>query len=128
MEQLLENGKVRTMPLRNAAMIPRIGVACLSSPWEVGAKRAPQIADEMARRFERLGCEVLRAWGQSTNPIARLPSEGTLSSGTHRPWCSAWQAGSRITWRWTSPKSAIYRCCCGRCRAWKQELCAAFNS
>jgi len=42
------------------SLIPRIGVASLSSPLEVGADRAPEAADDMAKLLENAGCEVVR--------------------------------------------------------------------
>jgi len=41
------------------ALTPRVGVAAISSPLEVGADRAPHAAGELARVLERLGCEVV---------------------------------------------------------------------
>ncbi len=40
-------------------LVPRVGVASLSSPLEVGADRAQQAAADLARLFEELGCEVV---------------------------------------------------------------------
>ena len=48
------------MSLPRCALIPRVAVGSLSSPLEVGADRAPQAADDLAKLLEQLGCEVLR--------------------------------------------------------------------
>lgn len=39
---------------------PHVGVASVSSPLEVGADRAPQIALDLARVVENVGCDVLQ--------------------------------------------------------------------
>lgn len=39
---------------------PRIGVAALSSPLEVGADRAPKAAEDLATSLSEAGCEVVR--------------------------------------------------------------------
>jgi L-fucose isomerase-like protein len=41
-------------------LMPRIGVAAVASPMEVGADRAPQAANDLAGLLERHGCEVVR--------------------------------------------------------------------
>jgi L-fucose isomerase-like protein len=38
---------------------PRIGVSAVSSPLEVGANRAPQAAQDLARSLEAAGCEIV---------------------------------------------------------------------
>jgi L-fucose isomerase-like protein len=43
----------------NAFLRPRVGVASLSSPLEVGADRAPRAAEDLARWLGEAGCEVL---------------------------------------------------------------------
>ena len=40
-------------------LIPRIGVGAVSSPLEIGAERAPQAVDDLARLLETNGCEVV---------------------------------------------------------------------
>jgi L-fucose isomerase-like protein len=47
------------MPRSNHALVPRVAVGSLCSPLEVGAQRAPQAAQELARRLQAAGCEVL---------------------------------------------------------------------
>ena len=42
-------------------LTPRVGVASLSSPLEVGADRAPAAASELAELIEGTGCEVVAA-------------------------------------------------------------------
>jgi L-fucose isomerase-like protein len=49
------------MGSRLAQLRPRIGVASLSSPLEVGADRAPQAAEGLAKLVEDLGCDVVKA-------------------------------------------------------------------
>ena len=41
-------------------LIPRIGVASLSSPLEIGADRAPAAAENLARVLEGIGCDVVQ--------------------------------------------------------------------
>ena len=47
-------GREQTQRLR-----PRVGVASLSSPLEVGADRAPQAAEDLAALLSGAGCEVI---------------------------------------------------------------------
>jgi L-fucose isomerase-like protein len=53
MEILSQNGS------RPRALVPRIGVASVASPLEVGAGRAPEAAKELARLLAGCGCEVI---------------------------------------------------------------------
>ena len=53
MEILSENGP------KTRALAPRIGVASVASPLEVGAGRAPEAAKELARLLAGRGCEVI---------------------------------------------------------------------
>jgi L-fucose isomerase-like protein len=41
-------------------LMPRVGVGAVSSPLEVGAERAPQAAEDLARLLELHGCEAIR--------------------------------------------------------------------
>lgn len=41
-------------------LIPKIGVASLSSPLEIGADRAPAAAENLARVLEGIGCDVVQ--------------------------------------------------------------------
>lgn len=47
------------MSIQKRALIPRVGVASLCSPLEVGADRAPQAAADLAKRLQAAGCEVI---------------------------------------------------------------------
>ena len=47
------------MPAKLNALVPRVGVASLCSPLEVGADRAPWAADELARVLKGMGCEAI---------------------------------------------------------------------
>lgn len=48
-------------------LVPRVGVASLSSPLEIGADRGPAAADDLSKRLEEAGCEVIRM-GQIDTP------------------------------------------------------------
>jgi L-fucose isomerase-like protein len=41
------------------SLIPKIGVGGLCSPLEVGADRSPHAANEMAKRLQAIGCDVV---------------------------------------------------------------------
>lgn len=41
------------------SLAPRVGVSAVSSPLEVGAERAPQAAQDLARLLRSAGCEVV---------------------------------------------------------------------
>ena len=43
----------------NGSLVPRIGVASVASPLEVGADRAPQAARDLARLLGDCDCEVI---------------------------------------------------------------------
>ena len=47
------------MSIQKKTLIPRIGVASLCSPLEVGADRAPQAACDAAALFQAAGCQVV---------------------------------------------------------------------
>jgi L-fucose isomerase-like protein len=47
------------MSIDQKTLLPRIGVASLCSPLEVGADRAPQVAGDAAALFQTAGCEVV---------------------------------------------------------------------
>lgn len=47
------------MSIQKKTLIPRVGVASLCSPLEVGADRAPQAAAELANVLRAAGCEVV---------------------------------------------------------------------
>ena len=47
------------MTPQNRMLIPRVGVAAVCSPLEVGADRAPQAAEQLASRLKEVGCEVV---------------------------------------------------------------------
>ena len=47
------------MSIQKKTLIPRIGVAALSSPLEVGANGAPQAVHDAARLFRAAGCQVV---------------------------------------------------------------------
>ena len=57
-------------------LIPRVAVASLASPLEVGADRAPKAAAELADSIERAGCEVLRLGAVSN-------AEHAVAAGQH---------------------------------------------
>ena len=40
-------------------LLPRIGVAAVASPLEVGADRAPRAADDLAALLRKHGCDVV---------------------------------------------------------------------
>ncbi|OGV71767.1 MAG: hypothetical protein A3K19_06825 [Lentisphaerae bacterium RIFOXYB12_FULL_65_16] len=44
---------------KRTPLAPRVAVAALSSPLEVGADRAPRAAGDLARRLRKAGCEVV---------------------------------------------------------------------
>ena len=48
-----------SMSIEKKALIPRVGVASLCSPLEVGADRAPKAADDLAMLLQAAGCEVV---------------------------------------------------------------------
>ncbi len=47
------------MSLQKKTLIPRVGVASLCSPLEVGADRAPQAAREAAALLQAAGCQIV---------------------------------------------------------------------
>ena len=47
------------MSIEKKTLIPRVGVASLSSPLEVGADRAPQAACDAAALLQAAGCQVV---------------------------------------------------------------------
>lgn len=51
-------------------LTPRIGVAAVSSPMEVGADRAPQAANDMETLLRKNGCEVVNAGSIGTADAA----------------------------------------------------------
>ena len=48
------------MSNKKRALIPRVGVASLCSPLEVGADRAPKAADDLAHLLRAAGCQVVK--------------------------------------------------------------------
>jgi L-fucose isomerase-like protein len=48
------------MTQTSKSLTPRIGVASLSSPLEIGADRAPAAAENLARALESIGCDVVQ--------------------------------------------------------------------
>ena len=58
------------MASRLAQLKPKIGVASLSSPLEVGADRAPAAAEALAKLVEGLGCEPIAAGSIDTSAKA----------------------------------------------------------
>ena len=55
------------MPSNAKTLVPRVGVASLSSPLEVGADLAPRAAGELAEILRELGCEMVEL-GSIDNP------------------------------------------------------------
>jgi L-fucose isomerase-like protein len=53
------NEGAERMSIEKRALVPRVGVASLCSPLEVGADRAPQAAADLARLLQTAGCEVI---------------------------------------------------------------------
>ena len=62
------------------ALNPRVGVAALSSPMEVGAERAPQVAAALSRLLAQSGCEAVDL-GAIATPDAASAAGCRLAEG-----------------------------------------------
>ena len=63
------------------ALVPRVGVAALSCPTEVGHDRAPRAAADLARLLADAGCEVTRLGALSTCEAAAAAGRRAVEAG-----------------------------------------------
>ena len=81
------------LPIGKGPLKPRVGVASLSSPLEVGADRAPGAAESLARVLAEAGCDVVPLGVVDTAEAAvaagRKLAEGHVNAVALTPvcWC-----------------------------------------